>query len=779
MAAKPENLDKDFTEIEEPSVLSTDPNERKLARRLRIQRRVEALQKLEAETTADAGDHSVEECLTEKRIVASAELLEKLIAEGNEVISNVRVANDAREIERRREASKIREKLLKRLEESADECKKRYDLINERWPLILESNDPLDINSEMESQKEKCDEVLAKKDKVIAELKEELRKADDKYSDDQRKQKDDIKLLIERIENQMSTMENVYGRELELIEKTLKTERESLVNSFQKKWDNLYKQQEDEDVAGDKKRNEIMKEYEEEMERVMTEHDEEFRAQKIQLENECQDLQQQVEKMKALCLLNSEKLTYNYTVLKSREEENTIVKNQQKRKINKLQGLINNLKKNYSELEENTKLEIDKLSGQIVKAHTSITELEEKSIHFTRVNEKQYLDIWDMKSKNANELVKKILTADKIIHERTLGILWDSPQTNLPKKEDLPSYCAAMDLIKKRKQEEAQRLNIFQYEKKEKSALETKLEREVLSNILKQISQCSGYLIEDKLQEMISSRNEEEKTIIRLDNVFQALSISTPEEISMLLDFFLPYSYCPVCSAKEDSISSDSFNSSFSSKSSSCAEICDGCNDENVKKLVDAVKEEVGVFPDRNVESRIERFSSNDTVASESLSDEVNESEFDDEKATKGYQKYTCDKGHVLEIQAAHVSKAMREIVTKCSVIEEKEMISFEERLNEKKYTISRNLAAEDVQNYWSNYRKIFGTQKQKLWDAILVGLSKYYEVLRERHSLCTEIDDLKLQNSELERLLASHTASPEDGISLLQVKSAKHSSYI
>lgn len=40
-----DNFDKDFTEVEEPSVLSTDPNERKLARRLRIQRRLEALQK--------------------------------------------------------------------------------------------------------------------------------------------------------------------------------------------------------------------------------------------------------------------------------------------------------------------------------------------------------------------------------------------------------------------------------------------------------------------------------------------------------------------------------------------------------------------------------------------------------------------------------------------------------------------------------------------------------------------------------------------------------------
>lgn len=136
------------------------------------------------------------------------------------------------------------------------------------------------------------------------------------------------------------------------------------------------------------------------------------------------------------------------------------------------------------------------------------------------------------------------------------------------------------------------------------------------------------------------------------------------------------------------------------------------------------------------------------------------ESGSDDEKATKECKKYTCDKGHVLEIQAAHVTKAMKEVVTKCNLIEQKEMISFEERLKEKKYTISRNLTAEDVTNYWSNYRKIFGAEKQKLWDAILIGLSKYYDVLKERHSLCTEIDDLKLRNSELERLLETHIAS-------------------
>ena len=45
MFAQSKTSDEDFGENGEPSVLSADPNERKLARRLRIQKRVEALQK--------------------------------------------------------------------------------------------------------------------------------------------------------------------------------------------------------------------------------------------------------------------------------------------------------------------------------------------------------------------------------------------------------------------------------------------------------------------------------------------------------------------------------------------------------------------------------------------------------------------------------------------------------------------------------------------------------------------------------------------------------------
>jgi hypothetical protein len=64
----------------------------------------------------------------------------------------------------------------------------------------------------------KCTELIAQKDKLIKELREELNLADDIFVKDQEKQKEDLWRLAERIENQVKMMRNVYKNELKLIE---------------------------------------------------------------------------------------------------------------------------------------------------------------------------------------------------------------------------------------------------------------------------------------------------------------------------------------------------------------------------------------------------------------------------------------------------------------------------------------------------------------------------------------------------------------------------------
>lgn len=59
-------------------------------------------------------------------------------------------------------------------------------------------------------------------------------------------------------------------------------------------------------------------------------------------------------------------------------------------------------------MEENTRLEIQRLTDQVVKAHKNIFDLLEKSNRFTVVNDKKYMQIWDMNAKSANQLLGKV-----------------------------------------------------------------------------------------------------------------------------------------------------------------------------------------------------------------------------------------------------------------------------------------------------------------------------------------------------------------------------------
>jgi hypothetical protein len=60
------------------------------------------------------------------------------------------------------------------------------------------------------------------------------------------------------------------------------------------------------------------------------------------------------------------------------------------------------------QLEGNTRIEIQKLTDQVVKAHKNILDLTIKSNHFTSINDKRYMQIWDMNTSNANLLLNRV-----------------------------------------------------------------------------------------------------------------------------------------------------------------------------------------------------------------------------------------------------------------------------------------------------------------------------------------------------------------------------------
>jgi dynein regulatory complex protein 1 len=147
----------------------------------------------------------------ELQVEKSMSLLEKLIQEGDEYVTNVRVATEAREADRREREGVGKEKLLKELEEEAENAAAMFNEITNKWSGILKYNDPLHINEDIGSQKEKCDELIRQKDAIINDLKDKLRMAEINFAIDQRKQIEDVNSITRRIENQVNKKKIIFN----------------------------------------------------------------------------------------------------------------------------------------------------------------------------------------------------------------------------------------------------------------------------------------------------------------------------------------------------------------------------------------------------------------------------------------------------------------------------------------------------------------------------------------------------------------------------------------
>lgn len=79
-------------------------------------------------------------------------------------------------------------------------------------------------------------------------------------------------------------------------------------------------------------------------------------------------------------------------------------------------------------------------------------------------------------------------------------------------------------------------------------AKEDDIDTRLLRTIIRKIGSRAGFLVEAKLTSLLKPYKEEQNTLVRIDNIFNALGVSRFEDVILLKDFFLPYSWCPSCS---------------------------------------------------------------------------------------------------------------------------------------------------------------------------------------------------------------------------------------
>ncbi|CAH2092948.1 unnamed protein product [Euphydryas editha] len=769
----------------EPQVTSQDPNERKAGRALRIKRRQEALKR--AEQPLEEVFKEEEPGPIDQATTAAAEELQRLALDGAAKVTNVKVTTDEREVIRRALFSdKMRDSIAKMEDEAAD-SQIQYDAISANWDTMLEIKDPLDIDAAIKEQKRKCEKLLEQKDKLIYELKEDLKRMDESYYEDLYKQDKDIKELSDRIEKQITIMQRAYEKQLFLIEQAINIEREAMVEHNNKRWEALYKQRDKEEVAHMEYKFEQLEEHKLEMEAIMWDHHAKYREAKIELETLIQELQKELEKLKATCIINTEKIGYNYQVLKKREEENVFVRSQQKRKLNKMSDVANTLRAKIRKAAEDGALEEIKADAEIVKLMQAMDDLEKKCRHFSHVNDYKFNQVWRMSAARCGALARRVRAAEVALHAHVLAEP-PPPAPPTPPKSPLAKYATQDQLntdISALNPKDCKMI----IDPKNLAAREAK--DRLVRHILQLVADNTGFLVEDRLLKLIEKYPLTSRNLCTLDSIFMALEIQAEEDIELLCKIFLNYAFCPICVGLEASseimessnlgipsqegshrvsISVKGLRAERSStriRSSVARSLsvstsrsmhvgfkpCDLSADDQL--LIAEADEIIQKCGDPKVTLAVAESASEGGSASGKRGRGVTVDSKPTVVTIKKTNPFLCPLGHFLEIESMQVLTALNEFMAVFVPPEKRKLYNILDSVKTPDFgTPSRKVTAEEIEQYWSQWKNLFSPEKDRFWDGLLSGLNNYLIILQERERIHEDVVQLRQRNAALRGLV-------------------------
>jgi dynein regulatry complex protein 1 len=177
--------------------------------RQRIAARIRAQREEELGVSSKKKDAPAPELTeTQKEILASKRRVGAVVARGLDAVTSVRVEDDGRERSRRVAEDERRSELRGKLVDEAERSAALERDVVDRWATLgASSNAPLELHDAIESQKARCDAVVASKDALIAELEEELKTKDDDYVKSLKQNEADVTELLRRMAEQFRTLQ--------------------------------------------------------------------------------------------------------------------------------------------------------------------------------------------------------------------------------------------------------------------------------------------------------------------------------------------------------------------------------------------------------------------------------------------------------------------------------------------------------------------------------------------------------------------------------------------
>ncbi|CAM9931088.1 unnamed protein product [Bubo scandiacus] len=654
-----------------------------------------------------------------KHIEECRQRLAKLLFDGTQMVTNIQVAADLRETQRRAEEAELKLQRVEKLENEAKSSTYKFEEITSKWALAKEMRIPQELWQLLNQQQQQCALLLEEKNKLIGELQQELKNKDEQYVQAIKKQSDDIYLLLERMEEQIRFMLKTYRHKLLQIEKTFELERRELLDNNRKKWEEAMQAHNAQELEYLHARMRKVEEFEKQLNQLLVQDEEDYHSMKIQLENDVQNLERQLQQMKAVYQLTQEKLEYNLQVLKKQDEENTIIRSQQKRKLNRLHSLLKNLRTKLANQEKQFREENQSLADDCERITGQCKEVQRRMRHFAISDAEKFTEVWLMNEEEAKGLMRKALDADRLIHTQQLGLPWEEPHywflnnvgplgrynakrmaTKLAAEVLTESSSGQQEEEGRGKKKEEQgsgeggKENTVKVE--DRVTPLRSISKKTAKRILELVSDELGFLIESKLLRPLDSLGRQERVLMKLDSIFGALEIHSEDDLYQLLDFFLKYK------AQEVAASQSQDSPEGEDVTDPAADREDGGRSGTQRAKLKSPRSSLGSLPS-------------------------------------------------VYIHADDVLKILKAFL--------------QDKLREKDSSSKEVLPVRDSSkdgDYWEALTHVIPEPTLKLWDALAVALEEYYKILTRRANLLTETAVLRRETSELRLLLGGWTSDGE-----------------
>lgn len=310
------------------------------------------------------------------------------------------------------------------------ECQQLNDDLCSEWSAlsVASSNEsPDELSVKLGDQLIRAGDVLNRKQAIIQQLQQHIDSINEQYVNSIAAQSIDINSAIGIVDNGYDDIMKQIVSELDQCESTYNQDRNQLINNHNSQLSVLYDKRRSLELLIHTSVQKCEQQYSDSLDVIRQNDCNDYSELKQELESNIELFQIQLESMKSIYALNSDKLLYNYTILQQKDVDNKQLLDTTRAKLRKLKDMLNLYTQKYQLLYNTFKQENVTLSTDYTRLINTYKHLQNKFIYFQSNSNIRYNDVWQHSAQENLQLIKKLFQADQIVTTKILNNQYTVP----------------------------------------------------------------------------------------------------------------------------------------------------------------------------------------------------------------------------------------------------------------------------------------------------------------------------------------------------------------